>query len=144
MSKRKKAKHKSKFSWPWLGIFIVFSVITLTITTNKLDFEENSIYTVGEIVDYIIEDEGDSEYESYWPIIQFSDRNGYVYEFKSTKAEFEFKKDDKRNVRYSPDPPNNAVVADAPIWGDVVLLATLSLFFLLKGFRISELKFKWK
>ena len=112
VSSGEKVKQKSKISWVQLVVFFGISVITITVTLSNLDFIKNTVYTTGEIIDYVVTDEGDLNYESHWPIIQFSDKEGYVYEFKSNKADFDFDKCDRRNVRYLINNPNDATVAD--------------------------------
>jgi len=119
-------------SWVWLVVFFGISVITFTVTLSHLEFIENSVYATGEIIDYVVTDEGDLDYESYWPIIQFSDKEGYVYKFKSNKADFDFDKGDKRNVRYLINNPNDVTVADKNVWTDVFILAIFCVFALLK------------
>ena len=55
-------KQKSKISWVWLVVFFGISVITFTVTLSHLEFIENSVYATGEIIDYVVTDEGDLDY----------------------------------------------------------------------------------
>ncbi|HPW66771.1 MAG TPA: DUF3592 domain-containing protein [Salinivirgaceae bacterium] len=116
-----------------IGIVSLISAVVSTISTSN--FISSSEMTDGVITDVVVRTSEDSDgnvTKSRYPVIQFRDKNGEIIEFESSVSTSSAVKIGKSvKVRYLPDDPEDAIMADTftDVWWAPMFLGIFGAIF---------------
>lgn len=121
-----------KLSLIFMGLGLIFLVITIFICINRINFLNNSIKTQAKIIDYTISttrDENGHYDRNIFPVFKFSDSEGKEYIVKSTITNNKgIKIGETTSIRYEKNNPLGAEINNIfAIWFGGIITAFFSL-----------------